>query len=246
MIIQQRTWKVGELAKRTKLTVRTLHHYDQIGLLTPSQYSKAGHRLYTVEDIQRLQMIVSLKQLGFSLSEIKTLLDQPTFDSLEMIQMQIKNVKEFIHLKKELLEWLEKIYDLLRSQQDVTVEELIKLIEMIHLNSKKYFTPKQLDKLKKQSDRFTFDEKKRIDLDWSELVSKIRAEFDQHTPPDHPKLVPLAKRWQELTDHYTGGDPEVLKGVERFYAEHPMNSLPFGIDGELYKYIKKAISMLKS
>ena len=57
--------KVGELARRTGLTVRTLHHYDAIGLLRPSLHTEAGYRLYTAGDIARLQQVISLRQLGF-------------------------------------------------------------------------------------------------------------------------------------------------------------------------------------
>lgn len=60
-------WRVGELAKRTGVSVRTLHWYEEIGLLSPSQRSEAGHRLYAAEDLGRLQQIQSLRQLGFSL-----------------------------------------------------------------------------------------------------------------------------------------------------------------------------------
>src|SRR6201988_5498959 len=62
--------KVGELAKRTGLTVRTLHHYDEIGLLKPSLHTEAGHRLYTAADVARLQQVLSLRQLGFSLEQV--------------------------------------------------------------------------------------------------------------------------------------------------------------------------------
>jgi DNA-binding transcriptional MerR regulator len=57
--------KVGELARRTGLTVRTLHHYDEIGLLNPSLHTEAGYRLYTAGDVARLQQVLSLRQLGF-------------------------------------------------------------------------------------------------------------------------------------------------------------------------------------
>ena len=73
--------KVGELAKRTGLTVRTLHHYDEIGLLRPSLHTESGHRLYTLRDLARLQQIVSLRQLGFSLDQVRECLDRPDFRS---------------------------------------------------------------------------------------------------------------------------------------------------------------------
>ena len=65
--------RVGELARRTGLTIRALHHYDEIGLVRPSRHSEAGYRLYTSADIARLQQVVSLRQLGFSLEEIRGL-----------------------------------------------------------------------------------------------------------------------------------------------------------------------------
>jgi DNA-binding transcriptional MerR regulator len=63
--------KVGELSKRTGLTIRTLHHYDEIGLLKPSLHGEAGYRLYTAADVVRLQQVLSLRQLGFSLEEVR-------------------------------------------------------------------------------------------------------------------------------------------------------------------------------
>jgi len=70
--------KVGELARRTGLTVRALHHYDEIGLLRPSLRTEAGHRLYSEGDVARLQRVLSLRQLGFSLEEVRDCLDRPS------------------------------------------------------------------------------------------------------------------------------------------------------------------------
>src|SRR5260370_470389 len=70
---------VGELARRTGLPVRTLHHYDAIGLVRPSLRTEPGHRLYTPADVARLQQVVSLRQLGFSLEEIGDCLGHPPF-----------------------------------------------------------------------------------------------------------------------------------------------------------------------
>jgi DNA-binding transcriptional MerR regulator len=69
------TWSVGELAEQTGLTVRTLHHYDEIGLARPSRRTAAGHRRYTGTDVRRLHRIVALRAFGFSLAEIGALLD---------------------------------------------------------------------------------------------------------------------------------------------------------------------------
>jgi DNA-binding transcriptional MerR regulator len=87
---QQQVWKVGELAGRTGLTLRTLHHYDRIGLLSPcgrtGSNHGAGHRLYTAADVARLQQILSLKMLGFSLEQIREYLSRGDYDLRRVVQ----------------------------------------------------------------------------------------------------------------------------------------------------------------
>ncbi|HTE19662.1 MAG TPA: MerR family transcriptional regulator, partial [Armatimonadota bacterium] len=89
-----RTWKVGELAKQTGMTVRTLHHYDEIGLLSPSHRTAAGHRLYTEGDVARLQQVASLRSLGFPLDEIRDVLNQQRLSPLEIVRMHAQRMRE--------------------------------------------------------------------------------------------------------------------------------------------------------
>src|SRR3954470_10421571 len=102
MAMQFEALKVGELARRTGLTVRTLHHYDEIGLLKPSLHTEAGHRLYTADDVARLQQIVSLRQLGFALEEVKSCLDRSGFSPLEVIRLHVARLREQIELQRGL------------------------------------------------------------------------------------------------------------------------------------------------
>ena len=69
---QPAKWKVGELARRTGVSVRALHHYEEIGLLVPSWRTESGHRLYSEPDIIRLTQIVSLRQIGLSLKRSRS------------------------------------------------------------------------------------------------------------------------------------------------------------------------------
>src|SRR5438132_11048909 len=85
--------KVGELARRTGLTVRTLHHYDEIGLLKPSLHTGSGHRLYTADDVARLQQVLSLRQLGFSLEEVRDCFNRPGFSPPEVIRLHVERLR---------------------------------------------------------------------------------------------------------------------------------------------------------
>jgi DNA-binding transcriptional MerR regulator len=84
--------QVGELAKRAGLTVRTLHHYEQTGLLTPSARSEAGYRLYNLSAVQRLHMIKALAQAGLTLATIKDYLDRQTLSLPELLTQQIETL----------------------------------------------------------------------------------------------------------------------------------------------------------
>ena len=79
---------VGEVAELAGVTVRALHHYDELGLLTPSGRSEAGYRLYSYEDLARLREILIWRALGFSLTDIGSLLDDPGHDRLTALERQ--------------------------------------------------------------------------------------------------------------------------------------------------------------
>ena len=138
----ERLWKVGELAGQTGLTVRTLHYYEEIGLLAPSRRTEAGHRLYAEADIVRLQQILSLRQLGLPLEEIRDCLGRRGFSPQQVIQLHLARLREQVALQQRLCERLEALAAVLRSAEAVSVETLIETIEGI-TRMEKYFTPEQ-------------------------------------------------------------------------------------------------------
>lgn len=243
-MMEKKHWKVGELAKLSGLTVRTLHHYDQIGLFSPSKHTETGHRLYSDADLERLQQILSLKQLGFGLDEIKKFITSPTFRPLEVIKIQLEKLNEDIRIQEELRRELEQLYEFLNQQRDVSVERFIKLIEVMKMTTNKYFTEEQLENLKKRSEQFGPEKIKEVQNEWSTLIERVRKLMEKNTPVESDEVQELAKRWRELTNIFSGGDPKIVEAAERFHAENPNNPIQFGIDGPLYKYIKKALEKL--
>jgi DNA-binding transcriptional MerR regulator len=85
---------VGEVAALGSVSVRTLHHYDAIGLLSPSERSPAGYRLYGDDDLQRLQQVLFFRELGFGLAEIGRIMSDATFDRLEALLLQRRMLEE--------------------------------------------------------------------------------------------------------------------------------------------------------
>src|SRR5262245_5770277 len=120
--------KVGELAKRTGLTIRTLHHCDEIGLLKPSLHTESGHRIYTAADVARLQQVLSLRQLGFGLEEVRACLDRPEFAPLEVIRLHVARLREQIELQRGLCERLEGLATYFEMAGTVSADQFLQAI----------------------------------------------------------------------------------------------------------------------
>lgn len=239
MVLNKKTWKVGELAKQTGLTVRMLHHYDKIGLFSPTQSSEKGHRIYTETDIAKLQQIMSLKQLGFALDEIKDMMEHPNLNPVKIIKVQLESIKEHIRIQEQLCSRLERIYELLNSQQKVKAEQFINLIEVINMSKDNYFTQEQQEKMFKQ---LGLEKRKQYVKEWLEVTAKIRGEYEKGIPPENLDVTQLAKQWNEFLNKLTFKDPEITKAAERYYIENPEIQEKIGLDEQLSDYIKKAMS----
>lgn len=133
----KRFWKVGDLAKLTGLTVRTLRFYDQIGLLSPSGQTESGHRLYCEANLSRLHQILSLKELGLSLEEVKSALSGGQISPLEIVNLQIDQIKEQIKLQQKLLEQLRHVSKLMQGKAELTVEDFTSLLQAMKMEFEK-------------------------------------------------------------------------------------------------------------
>jgi DNA-binding transcriptional MerR regulator len=102
-------YTIGQLARLARVSVRTLRHYDRIGLLHPSAHSQAGYRLYSSQDLERLQRILCYRQLGFSLRQIKALLSAPATDPLADLQQQRTLLCQRIASLQRMLEAVDKL-----------------------------------------------------------------------------------------------------------------------------------------
>lgn len=110
---------VGEVAHRYGITVRTLHHYDEIGLLAPSERTPAGYRVYTDADLERLATVVVYRRLGFGLDEIRELLDGPA-PVVDHLRRQRAAVESRLAEMRQLVEALDRAIDAHEQEDDMT------------------------------------------------------------------------------------------------------------------------------
>lgn len=239
------TLKIGELAKRTGLTVRTLHHYDAIGLLVPEERSNAGYRLYGRADLQRLQQIVSMRALGLSLHEIGEMLAAGDADPLATLDHHIALLDKQMEAQRRLRDRLDRLRQAMRSAGGVSADELLKTLEEITM-PEKHYTPQQLRLLDERAKTLGPERIREVEAEWPELIAEVRAEMQKGTDPADPRVQELVRRWQALVEEFTGGDPGITRSLgnlyqdredaERIKAQHGA-AVP---DPEVFDYIGRA------
>jgi DNA-binding transcriptional MerR regulator len=238
--MKSEVFRVGELAKRTGVSVRALHHYDAIGLLAPSHRSESRYRLYDREDVVRLQEIKSLRQLGFSLEEIRDLLAARRLTPLGVVEMHLQRVREQIELQRQLLGRLESIAGQLRAAETPTADEMMRTIEAMTM-FEKYFTEDQRQALKERGDKLGPEAIKAVEEEWPRLIAAVREEMQKGTDPRSERVRELAKRWRELLTAFSGGDRQMEASAAKMYREEPQTAQQYGLDHEIFSYIGEAM-----
>ncbi|MBB6733825.1 MerR family transcriptional regulator [Cohnella zeiphila] len=235
-----REWKIGELAKRTGLTVRTLHHYDRIGLLSPSRATESGHRLYLEQDLRKLQQVIMLKELGFPLEEIKVMLSHTGYDPGELLHGQLVQIEEQIRALEELRDRVRTMHDHLQTGHPVTAESFLDEIRFMNMMRNPYFPPEQMKHMRSRFLARSPGER----AEGGRLMGDFRDCRDRGKPTDDPEVAALARRWKEEIHSVASEDGKWVQAAEKYYRDHPREGFLQGMDGELYAYIKKAVAEL--
>src|SRR5688500_8967349 len=122
-------WTVGQVAELARVTVRTLHHYDEIGLLAPSGRTRTGYRQYSATDLRRLHQILLFRELGFPLETIRQLLDDPDFDRRKALEAQRALLAERLGQTEAILRGIDRALAELNGEGEMKGEELFEGFE---------------------------------------------------------------------------------------------------------------------
>jgi DNA-binding transcriptional MerR regulator len=238
--------KVGELAERTGLTVRTLHWYDDIGLLSPRRRTEAGHRIYGPREIERLQKILSLRKLGLSLEKIQEALDRDDLSLVKVLELHAEDVAREVERLRALGTRLRKILDTARETGRVEAEELILTMEAMAM-FEKYYTPEQLEKLEKRREKVGEERIRQVQEEWEELYRRFGEQMAAGAGPDDPQVLALARKARSLIREFTGGDPGIRASLERMYSEEgtrPLDDHGVDVDPRVHEFLNRAVQAL--
>ncbi|PFB24438.1 MerR family transcriptional regulator [Bacillus cereus] len=195
-------YSIGEFSEKTGVSIRTLHYYDEIGLLKPVKNPSSGHRLYTNKDELILQQIVSFKFLGYSLEEISEIISSPIFnvDLYESLKIQKKAFEGKREHIETVLEAINRTLNLLEEKEEIDSGFLMHLIRSIEWerDNRKWF------------EQHTSDEVVKVLFDHSkEVLVKGEKDFIRYTkgvkelvgrPVDDPKVQQLMDWWMTIAN----------------------------------------------
>ena len=237
---------VHEVSQLTGVSVRTLHHYDDIGLLNPTEVTEAGYRLYDDIALERLQHILLFRELQFPLKDIKEILDSPDFDRNRALEQQI----ELLTLKKEHLEnlimfargikWLGVRY------MDFSAFDTKKMDEYATQAKESWGKTDAYKEFEEKSKDWTEDTTQNIAKDMMTLFVEFGDLMRSGHTPDSVETQTQVKKLQDyITEHFYQCTPQILAGLGRMYSgggEFTENIDKFGGVGTA-EYSAKAIEI---
>ncbi|MBJ7290876.1 MerR family transcriptional regulator, partial [Williamsia sp.] len=199
-------YRVGQLAELTGLTVRTLHHYDDIGLLSPSRRSGAGYRLYDGVDVERLYGILALRQLGLSLEQIaEAITDQTSLEAMlvahsEHIEARLADIQR---LQKQLGAVLTTVRTRARPT-DTDLLDLIRKVMTMDARVENYFDADQLAALAVRREELGEQQIRAVENRWPSLIAEVDAAIAAGMDPASPEAGALATEWMGLLEQFHG------------------------------------------
>lgn len=227
--------KIGELAARSGLTVRTLHHYDHIGLLTPSARAPSGYRLYGSADVARLQQIQALRGFGMALADIATLLDSPEAPFADVVAQQIAALDQQIEQAGVLRARLALLAQQMHGAGQPAMEDWLATLEQMQLYER-YFTPAQLASLP----AWQHDARRRAA--WQSLVEQVRALMARTVAPESTEAGALALRWMSMLEQDTAADADIAARLDAMTGQEIAVQRHTGITPALRQFVSAAFS----
>ena len=252
-----KSYQSSEFALRAGVTVRALHHYDRLGLLKPSRRSRAGYRLYSDTDLIRLEQIVVLKSIGLPLKELNRLLGKDRSAARDapgqalLAQTLARQERVLTARRRQMDRAIRAVGAARRALEagktpDWTLfTRIIKEIVMQEDTdwTTQYYSEEGKAKVDARRPLWSPELQERVTKQWNDLFRDIEGALDED--PAGESAQQLLSRWRALVAGFTGGDPEIQKGLNKMYSDMPNwpaeRQAKFGIRPQIQEFITKAM-----
>jgi MerR family transcriptional regulator, thiopeptide resistance regulator len=217
---------VGEVAALAGVTVRTLHHYDRIGLLSPSERTPAGYRRYTPSDLDRLHRVLVYRELGFPLEEIATLLDDPAADPVAHLRRQLALLRDRLDRTRVMVAAVEKEMEAHTMGISLTPEERFEVFG----NDDPSQYDAEVEERWGRTDAYRESQRRtascskedwlRVKAEGEDVERRFAEALRSGVPADSEQAMDLAEEHrQQISRNFYDCPPEMHAGLGRMYVE---------------------------
>ncbi|MGD9676903.1 MAG: MerR family transcriptional regulator [Vulcanibacillus sp.] len=221
-------YKVKEVADIVGISVRTLHHYDQIGLLKPESITNSGYRLYSDNDLERLQQILFLKELEFSLHKIKNILDSPNFNRQDALKIQKILLIEKKERLTKVIGSIDKTLESIEGGLKMSKKEMFEAFDMTILEEhqkeyanevkQKYGESVAYKESQNKTSKYAKDDWSRIMEDAGKIYDDITNLMDKG--PSDPQVQNAIELWRKhINDNFYTCTLEIFRGLGDLYVD---------------------------
>jgi len=218
-------YTIGQLARMAGVTVRTLHHYDQIGLLAPAGRTKAGYRLYGEDELLRLQQILLFRELEMELAEVRRILDDPGFDPLAALERHRRLLRRRVERLDRILQTIDRTMSKLK-EDDMTLtdEELYEGFspeqrERYQREAREMYDPALVEESERRVRKMSREQWQAVKDEGDAVTTALAALTDRE--PGDPEVQELIGRHHAWIENFYPCSAEVYRGLAGGYAEHP-------------------------
>jgi MerR family transcriptional regulator, thiopeptide resistance regulator len=219
---------VSQVARLAGVSVRTLHHYDEIGLLQPSGRSEAGYRLYEQPDLQRLQQVLFFKELGFPLEEISRIVRDPAFDLRAALLMQRRLLTERATRVQALIGAVDAALDSLEKGTAMTKEEMFEVFgdfdpaKYEDEARQRWGDSEAYKESARRTKRYTKQDWERIKAEGDQIQRDLVAHLEAGHAPTDPAVLEVAERHRAyITRWFYPCSHELHRGLGELYVSDP-------------------------
>ncbi|MFJ4849369.1 MULTISPECIES: MerR family transcriptional regulator [unclassified Streptomyces] len=242
-------YPVGQVAGFAGVTVRTLHHYDEIGLLSPSGRSHAGHRRYSDADLDRLQQILFYRELGFPLDEVAVLLDDPAADPRQHLRRQHELLTARIGKLTEMADAVQRAMEARTMGINLTPEEKFEVFgdhdpeQHAEETRQRWGNTVAYEQSQRRAASYTKEDWLRIKAEQDDWTARLVALRDSGAPADGAAAMELAEEHRRfIVDHYYDCGYEIHIGLAGMYLADPrFNAYYEAIAPGIAQYVHDAI-----
>jgi DNA-binding transcriptional MerR regulator len=215
--------KVKEVAELVGISIRTLHHYDEINLLNPQQLTSSGYRLYSTEDLERLQQILFFRELGFSLKEIKKIIDNPAFDRREALHVQRNMLVEKRKRIDRMIATIDKTIQHMKGEIQMTDQEKFEGFDFsrnpYEQEARERWGNEAVDRSQAKLDRLGKERQRALGEKMNAIYRELAALRDKE--PGSEQAQTAIREWYNLLQEMTGQwySPEAFKNLGQMYVD---------------------------